>query len=202
MSAGRVIVMNGPSSAGKSFTALALRGMLRPQPLLTGIDLFLSMLPPIGHLGIEADKRTNENAGNDDAPVRWIFPASPGGGIRIEVNETGQRLVSGMHRAVAALARAGNDVIFETVLLEPGWGADLREALAGLDVTWVGVRCPLEVIEQRERERGNRVVGQARGHYDVVHHGMTYDIEVDTSELQPHEAAQAVAAYVRSGGRS
>lgn len=181
---------------------MALRGMLRPQPLLTGIDLFLSMLPPIGHFAIEADKRTNENAGGDEAPMRWIFPERPGDGIRIEVNETGQRLVRGMHRSVAALARAGNDVIFETVLLEPDWGVDLREALSELEVTWVGVRCPLEVIEKRERERGNRVVGQARGHYNTVHEGLSYDIEVDTSTLQPHEAARAVATYIQSSGRS
>jgi chloramphenicol 3-O phosphotransferase len=198
MTPGRVIVINGPSSAGKSMTALALQGMLQPQPLLTGIDFFLAMAPRIGHMGIDAAARTNENGSDADAVLRWIFPDEPEGGIRIEVSEAGGRLVRGMHRAIAQLARAGNEVIFETVLLGRAWHDDLVEALAGLHATWVGVRCPLEVIEQRERDRGNRVIGQARGHYRIVHEGTRYDVEVDTSKLKPHEAAKRIADYLRA----
>ncbi len=155
------------------------------------------MAPRIGHLGIDAAGRTSENGNEPDAALRWVFPDEEGAGIRIEVNERGERLVRGMHRAIATLAREGTDVIFETVLLGHRWRDDLLEALSGLEVTFVGVCCPLEVIEERERQRGNRVVGQARGHYGIVHDGMTYDIEVDTSTLQPHEAAEKIAELLK-----
>ena len=198
---GRVIVLNGPSSVGKSSIGVELQRLLDPAPLFAGIDFFLAMLPPVGHIGMRWSERTNENAGGPDAPLRWVFPAEPGGAIRIEVREQGHRAIQGMHRAVAALARVGNDVILEHVILYPHWLNDMVEALEGVNVTFVGVRCPLEVIEERERERGSRVLGQARGHFEVVHRQETYDVEVDTSRLSPQEAAQVIASHLRHGSR-
>lgn len=189
-----MIVLNGPSSAGKSSIAIELQRLLEPTPLFAGIDSFLAMLPPLGHIGMPWSQRTNENAGGADAPLRWVFPEREGEGIRIEVSEQGQRTVRGMHRAIAALARVGNDVIFEHVTLCPEWFEDLVDALDGLDVTLVGVRCPLDVIEERERQRGDRIVGQARGHFDAVHGNSAYDIEVDTARLSAQEAAREIAS--------
>jgi chloramphenicol 3-O phosphotransferase len=83
--------------------------------------------------------------------------------------------------------------------LDPAWLEDLLDALDGLEVTFVGVRCPLDVVEERERARGHRVIGQARGHFDIVHAHGAYDIEVDTSQLSPQEAAQAIADWLRTG---
>lgn len=196
MTLGRVVILNGPSSAGKSSVGVELQRLMDPPPLFAGIDSFLAMLPPVGHLGMPWSERSNENAG-DDAPLRWLFPDRPGGAVLIEVGEQGHRAVHGMHGAIAALARAGNDVIFEHVLLDPRWFDDLVEALDGLGVTFVGVRCPLEVIEERERKRTDRVLGQARGHFEAVHSHGLYDVEVDTSQLSPQEAAQAIIAHIR-----
>ncbi len=193
---GRVIVLNGPSSTGKSSVGAELQRLLDPTPIFAGIDFFLAMLPPVGHIGMGWSERTTENAGGEDAPLRWVYPEEQGGAIRIEVGEQGHRVIRGMHRAIAALARAGNDIIFEHVTLYADWHDDLVEALEGLDVTFVGVCCPLDVIEERERKRGNRVVGQARGHFEAVHRNCRYDIEVDTSQLSPQEAAQSIASYL------
>jgi chloramphenicol 3-O phosphotransferase len=195
---GRVIVLNGTSSAGKTTLGMALQRLLDPPPLILGIDFFLAMLPPVGHMGMSFDQRTNENGGGDEAALRWVFPDNPDDGVRIEAGEPGQRLMRGMHRSIAALASAGSDVIFDHVLLEPSWLDDLIDALDGLDVTFVGIRCPLDVVEERERQRGHRVIGQARGHFDIVHaHGM-YDIEVDTSQLSARDAAQAIADHLHT----
>lgn len=198
MTPGRVIILNGTSSAGKTTLGMALQRLLDPRPLLLGIDFFMAIVPPVGHMSMAAEQRTNDNAAGDEASFRWVFPDDPDGGVRIEVGEPGQRLIRGMHRSIAALARAGNDVIFDHVLLEPAWWDDLLAALDGLDVTFVGVRCPLDVVEERERQRGHRVIGQARGHFDIVHAHGTYDIEVDTSQLPSEDAAQAIAAYLRA----
>ena len=166
---------------------------LLPEPhLFAGIDSFLQMLRPDGHIGLAWRLRTNENSGGDEAPVRWVFPEREGEPVRIEFNEPGHRLIRGMHRSIAALALAGNDLIFEHVLLYPAWADDLREALAGIRVTYVGVRCPVDVLEERERARADAVMGQARGHCDVVHANVTYDVEVDTSRMAASEAAEAI----------
>lgn len=102
----------------------------------------------------------------------------------------------GLHRAVAGLVRGGLDVIVDHVLSEPAWLADLEQTWADLDVLRVGVLCPVEVAEERERTRGNRTLGWARAHADVVHAHVRYDVTVDTSLANPAECAATVAAAV------
>ena len=101
-----------------------------------------------------------------------------------------------MHRTVAALAGAGLDVIVDHVLLEPEWLAECRRLWAGYDVLFVGVRCPLEVVVERERARQDRTIGQAEAQFAVIHAAGGYDLEVDTSVLDPGEAARRIAAAV------
>ena len=51
---------------------------------------------------------------------------------------------------------------------------------------------PLDVLEARERERGDRLIGLARWQYDRVHHGKRYDLELDTSKATPMECAETM----------
>ena len=111
-----------------------------------------------------------------------------GEGERSELPEVGEERPPGveLRRAPGASGH---------VLLEPAWLAECRRLWTGLDWTLVGVRCPLAVIEQRERERRDRTLGQAAAQFAVVHaHGGTYDAEVDTSELSPEDAAARIVA--------
>jgi len=95
---------------------------------------------------------------------------------------------------VAALAAEGHDVIVDHVLLEPDWLPDLGARVAA-DLFVVGVRCPLEVVVERERDRKDRTIGQAAAMHDVIHRG-GYDVEVDTSVLSPTEAAWVIALAI------
>jgi chloramphenicol 3-O phosphotransferase len=94
------------------------------------------------------------------------------------------------------MVRAGARIIVDDVFLS-GVGSRRRweAALDGLDVLWVGVRCPADVAEAREIARGDRVVGMARSQADVVHDGMTYDVDVDTSRAEALSCARAIAAH-------
>lgn len=195
---GRVIVLNGASSAGKSTIARELQRLLPKPHLFAGIDSFTPMLRPEGHMAMDWSKRTNENSGGAQAPLRWVFPEEPAQHVKIEFGEAGHRLVRGMHGALAALALAGNDVIFEHVLLYPEWRDDLVEALDGIEAYLVAIQCHVDVIEERERTRGDRIVGQARGHYETVHAGVKYDVEVDASTGTPRAAAQRIAERLAS----
>ncbi|MGO4842853.1 hypothetical protein AB4144_62330, partial [Rhizobiaceae sp. 2RAB30] len=51
----------------------------------------------------------------------------------------------------------------------------------------VGVFAPLDVLEDRERRRGDRLIGLARWQYERVHRDMVYDLEVDTGRSSPDE---------------
>jgi chloramphenicol 3-O phosphotransferase len=108
-----------------------------------------------------------------------------------------RRLESAWMQGIAAMARAGAHIIVDDVFLS---GMDARnrwqEALAGVSVLWVGVRCNPAVATERERGREDRVTGMAASQAEIVHRGMTYDIEVDTTETPAEECARFIAKQV------
>ena len=90
------------------------------------------------------------------------------------------QIVSGFHTAAAAAARAGNSIIVDDVLEEnPPWVESLRSLFHDLEVVFVGVHCPLEELERREKKRGDRRKGRARHQFDQVHSQAIYDGHVD-----------------------
>ena len=111
------------------------------------------------------------------------------------------RLLAGFYASSAAIARAGNDVVVDTVLQEPSWVGPCVIAFDGLEVVFVAVRCSLEALEDRERTRGDRQGGMARYQHDRVHSHGIYDVEVDTSEMRLDECVSRILEYVRSGTR-
>jgi chloramphenicol 3-O phosphotransferase len=97
-----------------------------------------------------------------------------------------------MHHAILALSRAGVNVIADHVLVEVAWAQECARLFADLPAYLVGVQCPLDVLEERERSRKNRTLGQARAQYEVIHKYACYDLEVDTSRLTPMECARRI----------
>jgi chloramphenicol 3-O phosphotransferase len=100
-------------------------------------------------------------------------------------------------QGVAAMAHAETHIILDEVFLS---GVDVRNrwrtALADLSVLWVGVRCDPAVATERERRRGDRVTNMARLQAQMVHAGIEYDLEVDTTETSAAECAQRCAQLV------
>jgi len=104
------------------------------------------------------------------------------------------RFFDGFHRCIAALAAAGNDLIVEHVVEYRSWLEDCVRFLAPFDVFLVAVTCPLPELERRERERGDRTIGEGRGHLldDGVLTFGPYDFEIDTSRGSPEQNARRV----------
>jgi chloramphenicol 3-O phosphotransferase len=187
---GRVVLLNGASSVGKTSIAAAFQEQASTPWLHLGVDAFLGFVPePLTHVAASADDG-----------FRW-FPASGSDNdvTRIAIGPYGHRVIAGMHRAVAAMARSGLDLIVDDVLLEAAWLDDYLEALDGVDVVFVSVHAPLAVIEARELARGDRFPRQARGHYDHVHHDDVYDVRIDSSESDPLASARTIRARVDAG---
>jgi chloramphenicol 3-O phosphotransferase len=59
-------------------------------------------------------------------------------------------------------------------------------------VSFVGVFAPLDVLEARERLRGDRRIGLARWQYERVHKNDVYDLELDASRATPLECATII----------
>lgn len=157
MGNGRIILLNGTSSAGKTRLAETLREGL-PEPFC----YYASDQLADGGFRATTHKASAADAANERA-----------------------RFFDGFHRSIVSFAEAGNDMIVEHIVEEPSWARQLEELLAHLDTFWIGVHAPIAEIERRERERGDRRVGEAKFHLKT-HRYCKYDLEVDTS--QPQEA--------------
>ena len=172
----QVIVLNGGSSSGKSGIARCLQAIL-PEPWLTiGVDTLIEAMPA----AMQASAAGVEIAADGAVSVGPEFRA----------------LEAAWIEGVAAMARAGARVIVDEVFLG-GAASQQRwqQALQGLRVLWVGVRCEGVVAEGRELARGDRVNGMAAQQADLVHDGIVYDLEVDTTHTEALECARTIAAH-------
>lgn len=118
-------------------------------------------------------------------------------GLADEAGEMGHGLVHGMHQAISALSLAGINVLADHVLIEQNWVDECAELFSELPVYLIGVQCPLVVLEEREKSRKNRTLGQARLQFPVIHKYTVYDLEVDTSVLTLEQCAQAILARIQ-----
>lgn len=148
-------MINGPSSAGKSTLAHALRARLEDPFWHVSIDhLRDAEMLPLDRI------RSGE--------FRWadMRPA----------------FFDGFHRCLPALAGAGNNLIVEHILETKEAMSRLVELLAPFDVFFVGLHCPLAELERRAAERGDRKLGEARNDFHTVHGFSAYDLELDSTD--------------------
>lgn len=150
---GKIIIINGPSSAGKTTLALALQNKLDQPFIRFSFDALRD------HKAFPSEQINN-------GVFAWkdLRPA----------------VFRGVHRCVPALAIAGNNVIFEHIIETKAWLHELVSLLAGLDVFFVGLHCSLPELERRELARGDRRAGEARADFMIVHTIPTYDLELDS----------------------
>jgi chloramphenicol 3-O phosphotransferase len=172
-----MIILNGGSSSGKSGIVRCLQAVLPDPWLAFGCDSFVEALPA---------KMQASNEG--------IAFAVDGG---VSVGPDFRALEAAWIDGVVAMARAGARVIIDEVFL--GGAASQQRwqnAAGGLTVLWVGVKCESAVAAGRELARGDRTQGMAASQADVVHQGVFYDLEVDTTHTESLVCARTIAALV------
>ena len=179
----RIVLLNGVGSSGKSSIAKALQAITADPFLHVQMDTFLEMIP---------ERYQDHPDGLTFATVREHGKPS----VVITTGPVADRAFRGMRHAIAAMAAQGNNLIVDDVLLGRG-KAEYAELLAGFEVFLVGVLAPLAVLEARERQRGDRLIGLARWQFDRVHEDMTYDLEVDTGGASPMECASVIKQTFR-----
>ena len=174
-----IVILNGVGSVGKTTTARALQEICTAPLLHVSMDAFLDMLPKamFGH------------------PDGLVFETIEQQGLPSVAIRTGpvlERAMQGMRHAIAALAAKGNHLVVDEVMTRDGQAGAYRHLLSDFDLRLVGLFAPLEVLEARERQRGDRAIGLARWQYDRVHCGVVYDLKIDTTKSSPMQSARII----------
>lgn len=165
---GKIIFINGASSAGKSTLCQALQAQLAEPFWHVSIDHFISahMLP---------QRRAEGGAFAWQAMRPHFF--------------------EGFHRCLPALATAGNNLLVEHIVETATWMERLLHLLAPYDLFFVGLHCPLPELERRERSRGDRPLGDARNDFYIAHTFGEYDLEIDSTAPLTENVATVIAAW-------
>lgn len=196
---GRVILLNGTSSAGKTTVARMIQ-QLRPEPIQhIALDQFRDGLPD-RFRGLNSPEGTPGARGLNVVPVHAPErPSEPEvSGTAIHFGDVGLRMLTGMRHAIAAFAKAGNDVVVDDMRLDPNYLSDYLAALTGIGVTFAAIHCDAATLNRRETERPGRFPGTAVLHMHSVHAGCIYDVEVNTATMSPRQCAESILAAERT----
>ena len=154
MTPGNIILLNGSSSAGKTTIARMLQQLYREPCQHIALDQFRDGMS-------ERFRGLNSPAGDTGARGLNVVPVERDGEQMTEIRfgDAGRQVLRGMRRAIAVFAREGNHVIVDDLMFEQSFLLDYLEALAGLRVTFAGVRCELDVVNAREAARPRPLSG-------------------------------------------
>ncbi len=180
-----LIVLNGPSSVGKSSIASSLQE-LWPRPLFaSGLDVFIGGWPD-SHVTAPG----SDGSPAPESAMRIVPGAGPAPSWIPEYGDEFHLIMKFAHQFWAAMNEGGIDLVIDHVILDATLREQAQRTLA--NAFWVGVTCDIDELFRREAARGDRRLGFASGTSAVVHNEMTYDLVVDTTATPARVLAQEI----------
>ena len=188
-----VVILNGASSSGKTSIAKHLFEIADVPFLFFSHDFLNTVILPDP---ISFDTVVESGPGFERSFVRkqnnrmWRMLAP---------DEVLISLCEAFVETIRAYAQRGFNCLVEDVILDDNRLRLYVDYLSGIDVAFVGLYCGDSELQSRERNRGDRWIGQAVQQNSVVHRHGLYDLTVNTSKIDPSECAQQILDYV--GGK-
>ena len=193
-------MLSGPSRAGKSTIAARIQDTLDGIWMHIGMDLHIQATPSRYKPGIGLRPMRPEDIRDVDGRVSYsdLVDAVPA-------------LYASLYGSAAAHVRNGLNVVMD-IYHHDNYSKPLgtlgiaKRELAGLPTLLVGVNAPLDVIWHRRAQTW----GQHRGSveddvrravemHDAAARALSYDIELDTSELSPDDCVGRIARRLADG---
>ncbi len=189
---GQVIVLNGVPRSGKSSIVKAIQETYDGIWMNLGVDVFCRLVTP-----------------EEYQPGIGLRP----GGERPDLEPLIVASYVAMYESIAAHSRQGLNVIVD-VGHHDGYSKPLgilprcARCLDDLPVLFIGVHCSLdEIMRRRKVSAGNYEAGTSDEPYpapvrrwlDHVHTGVKYDLELDTTSLEPTRCAELIRERLDSG---
>ena len=155
------MLLNGPSSSGKSTLAKALQALIENRCFeryeVVSIDDFMKGSP-------------YETIYEDD-----VYAVS-----------------CDMCEKVLEILGSGSGVIIDHVITSERIFRQLTEMLFAYPLHMVNISCPLDVLRERERVRGDRCPGSAEASAEYLYPKDGYELTIDTSRKTQAENAQQI----------
>ncbi len=167
---GRIILLNGASSSGKSSLARAVQARIEE---------------PFWHISI------------DHLRDAGVLPTTRIRSGEFQWSTMRDAFFEGFEQSLLAYVRCGNNLIVEHIMESRDWLLRLVRLLEAQDVFFVGLHCDLAELERREIARGDRKVGDARRDFHLIHSYCRYDAELDSAVPPELNADRLIAAWRR-----
>lgn len=150
---GKIIILNGVSSSGKTTISKRLQEEMEEHYFWVANDTFCDM------------------CSSKHWKADWVTMIN--------------HALTAMIYTVKSFSDLGYNVIVDQVFLNNKSQNKILqkcvEALHEYPVLFVRTDCSLEELQKREKERGNRRIGQAESQLNIVHSHNVYDVAIDTS---------------------
>lgn len=184
-----IIFLNGTSSAGKSSIARALQLLFVEPCLHIGVDTFLFLMPPrFLFEGIDARLGYNFIRRDDHEGAKVIVENGP----------YAHRINDVKRQTMKLLLEANFNLIVDEVLYADHDFQAYVELFKEYPLTFVAVNPPVQVAIEREKVRGDRMIGLAKGLHEIVHANKRYDLTIDTAKFTPEQAAETIYDHMKS----
>ena len=197
---GTIVVLSGPSRAGKSTIAARIQDALDGIWMHIGMDLHIRATPPRYKPGVGLRPVRPEDVQDVDGRVSYT-----------ELVDAVPALYASLYGSAAVHARNGLNVVMD-VYHHDNYSKPLgtlgiaKRELSGLPTLFVGVNAPLDVIWDRRgqtwgqhRESVDDDVRRAVEMHDAAARALSYDIELDTSALSADECVRRIARRLADG---
>lgn len=169
-----LIYLNGTSSSGKTSIALELQKLIPTPVFYFSIDTLLHSLA-----SSDVDAIMGKSLARSTMDWAAIF--------------------SGYFSCVATLIKTENQVIADCPVYSQKLADTFSQHLLPLSPrVVVKIECPLEVLEEREKTRGDRAFGVAQGQFKGIHQYLNYDLQIHSHRMTPAESALKIFEFMNS----
>ena len=173
MKKGKVIFLNGTTSSGKTTLAWKIQDLAKEPYYQISQDMFCEM---------------------------W-----PGQYWNVNPEKVFNHTISLMYHTVRMFVDKGENVVLDHVLLcdetlksDNGEATlqEFTEVMAGINVLYVKVECPIEQLQRREKLRGDRELGLAKSQIELLWPQDGYDLVIDTYKEETEDSAKRILELV------
>jgi chloramphenicol 3-O phosphotransferase len=187
----RIIFLNGCSSSGKTSISKAIQEVSNTPWLHVGVDTFICMLP---------SKFSEFGDLSSEGYYSFVRGENERGScVQVKTGSMGEAFFHNhIPNVVKLLADFGHDIIVDEVIFDKFILDHYLHIIGDHRLHAVYVTCDFNVLQDRERLRGDRAIGLVNDQYDRLQsYAYDYEMTVDTTYVSAMENAQLILDAIK-----